>query len=64
MVRDSLQKAVFADFLFAWNQFRTNYKATFGWDSRDTAPLIMLLCRNIYGAKLEVLGNTNYEIDI
>ena len=35
MVRNSLQKAVFADFLLARNRFRTNYKATFLWDSSD-----------------------------
>ena len=46
MVRNSLQKAVFADFLLARNRFRTNYKATFLWDSSaskrinyETAPL-------------------------
>ena len=33
MVRKSLQKAVFADSLLARNRFRTNYKATFLWDS-------------------------------
>ena len=33
MVGNSLQKAVFADFLLARNRFRTNYTATFLWDS-------------------------------
>ena len=33
MVRDSLQKAVVANFLLARNRFRTNYIATFLWDS-------------------------------
>ena len=33
MVGNSLQKAVFADFLLARNRFRTNYKATFLWNS-------------------------------
>ena len=33
MVRNSLQNAVFADFLLARNRFRTNYKATLFWDS-------------------------------
>ena len=28
-----MQKAVFADFLLAWNQFRTNNNAVFLWDS-------------------------------
>ena len=35
MVRNTLQKAVFADFLLARNRFRTNYKAIFLWDSSD-----------------------------
>ena len=41
MVRDSLQKAVLVDFLLAKNQFRTNYKATFLWDSNDLAPITL-----------------------
>ena len=35
MVRDSLQKAVVANFLLARNRFRTNYIATFLWDSSE-----------------------------
>ena len=40
MVRNSLQKAVFADFLLARNRFRTNYKATFLWDSNAVRHIV------------------------
>ena len=33
MVRNSLQKVVLLNFLLARNRFRTNYNATFLWDS-------------------------------
>ena len=46
MVRNTLQKAVFADFLLARNRFRTNYKAIFLWDSSGTYHIILFYYMN------------------
>ena len=46
MVRNTLQKAVFADFFLARNRFRTNYKAIFLWDSSGTYHIILFYYMN------------------
>ena len=49
MVRNSLQKAVVVNFLLARNQFRTNYKATFLWDSSGSDDKICQNGNSCYG---------------
>ena len=60
MVRNSLQKAVFADFLLARNRFRTNYKATFLWDSSGGGlimkRLFVFIC---FAGLLSACGNSD-----
>lgn len=60
MVRNSLQKAVFADFLLARNRFRTNYKAIFLWDSSGGGlimkRLFVFIC---FAGLLSACGNSD-----
>ena len=64
MVRNSLQKAVFADFLLARNRFRTNYKATFLWDSSAYSlnPLYLLSLNPLYLSKYSSYHTTHSTI--